>query len=226
MEKFKTGELISAESTMMNKRAYFENSSYILPSDDVADAAFGNKPQTRGRRRLGISGDRTVLAVKVDYANNVGTTVSMAQISESWFDTSSAVTSFKSQMEACSIGEVTVSKFTGTNIVNGVINVNTNTVFDQTASMYDIGDAARIVVEDALSALPDQLALCLPPSQADEYNELAGYAYSNSHFSAYYDEWCLHIATQMHGELLYAEQLVIYDMFQLNFPFYRYRSRT
>lgn len=228
LEKFKTGELISAESTMlMNEKAYFENSSYVLPSDDLADAAFGHKPNARNRRRLGISGDYSVLAVRLDYANGISTTASMAQISESWFETSSTVTSFKSQMEACSYDAVTVSKFTGTNIVNGVINVdNTDTVFDQSASIYDIGDAARIVVEDVLSALPDHLALCLPPSSSDEYNEVAGYAYSNSYFSAYNDEFCLDIATQMHGELLYAEQLVIYDMFQLNFLFYRYRSRT
>lgn len=207
LERFKTGELISAESTMMNKKAHFENSSYVLPSDDVADAAFGHKPNARNRRRLGISGDRTVLAVRLDYANSVGTTASMTQISEGWFDTSSTFTSFKSQTEACSYGEVTVSKFTGANIVNGVINVdNTATVFDQTASIYEIGDAARIVVENALSALPDHLALCLPPSTSEAYNEIAGYAYVNSHFSAYNDEFCLHTATQMHGKLLYAEQ--------------------
>ena len=207
LEKFKTGELISAESTMMNKNAYFENSSYVLPSDNVADAAFGHKPNAKNRRRLGVSGDRTVLAVRLDYANNISTTASMTQISESWFDTSSAVTSFKSQIEACSYEEVTVSKFTGTNIVNGVMNIdNTDTVFDQTANIDDIASAAWIVVEDALSALPDHLALCLPPSSSDEYNAVAGTAYSNHYLSYYNDEFCLHTATQMHGKLLYAEQ--------------------
>lgn len=186
----------------MHKEAFVEDSYFVLPSDDVADAAFGHKPKARGRRILGISGDRTVLAVRLKYAGGVSTTASMAEISDRWFETSSDVPSFKSQVEACSNDAVTASMFSGANVVDGVIEVDmTDTTFNETANIFDVGEEAWDATEEVLSGLPDHLALCLPPSSNDEYNEVAGWAYFNHYLSAYNDDICLHTSTQLHGEL-------------------------
>ncbi|GFH59676.1 hypothetical protein CTEN210_16152 [Chaetoceros tenuissimus] len=193
LSKFKKGELHSAESTLMHEGAYYEGDSLVLPSESIAKAEFGQNIHSRGRRRLAISGTRTYLAVRVIGADKA-TTASISEISNEWFGTYGDPVNYKSQIEACSYNAVTVSKFTGSGVTEGVTTVTiSNTVSG--ASDDTIRDAADLAVSNLGLGNPDHTILCLPPGTSGGW---IGYAYIDWDLSVFNDNWCLYPSIQMH----------------------------
>ncbi|GFH59674.1 hypothetical protein CTEN210_16150 [Chaetoceros tenuissimus] len=193
LSRFKKGELHSAESTLMHEGAFYEGNTLVLPSDGVAKAEFGQNTNSRSRRRLAISGTRTYLAVRV-IATDSSPTPTTSQISDEWFGTSGDPVNYKSQIEACSYNAVTVSKFTGSGVTNGVVTAN---IFTSVGGKDDgdIADLAETAVNNLNLGNPDHTILCLPPGTSGSW---IGWAYVNSDISVYNDDWCLYPSIQMH----------------------------
>ena len=193
LSKFKKGELHSAESTLMHEGAFYEGNTLVLPSESIAKAEFGHHAHSRRRRRLAISGSRTYLAVRV-VATDSSPTPSISQISDEWFGTSGDPVNYKSQIEACSYNAVTVSKFTGSGITEGVTTVSISNTVSGTSDGV-IRDAADLAVSNLGLGSPDHTILCLPPGTSGSW---IGYAYIDWDLSVFNDNWCLYPSIQMH----------------------------
>ena len=193
LSKFKKGELHSAESTLMHEGAFYEENTLVLPRESIAKAEFGHQIHSRGRRRLAISGSRTYLAVRIIGAD-AATTASISQISDEWFGTYGDPVNYKSQIEACSYNAVTVSKFTGSGVTEGVTTVSISNTVSGTSDGV-IRDAADLAVSNLGLGSPDHTILCIPPGTSGNW---IGYAYIDWDLSVFNDNWCLYPSIQMH----------------------------
>lgn len=177
----------------MHEGAFYEANTLVLPSDSVAKAEFGQNTHSRRRRRLAVSGARTFLAVRV-VATDSSPTPTISQISDEWFGTYGDPVNFKSQIEACSYNTVSVSKFTGSGVTEGVVTANIGTSVTGKDDGY-IADLAATAVNNLNLGNPDHTILCLPPGTSGDW---IGWAYIDSDISVYNDDWCLYPSIQMH----------------------------
>lgn len=158
------------------------------------------------RRHLGVSGTKTVVAVKVTSTAGTGTPTSYgwstAQLSDFVFGTDGDEGNLKSQYEACSYGKLRIehpANQNGTGLINGAIEIEvSNPVGD--------GDRAiRNAVTEAINArfeiakptdLADYWMYCLPPEVMGPTS--IAYAHIDSWLSVYNNKWCNRLSAQMH----------------------------
>lgn len=193
LKRFEDGHLVSGESTLVHKGAYFVGGEMlVLPS--MKDATFGRKSNRKLRSRRLVSGTRTYMPVRIT-ATDASTSSSAATISNKWFGNGADALNYKSQIEACSYGAVNVQKYAGSGVVNGVADI--------TVSTSVIGRDDSVVVNAATAVLgtlglrngPDHVILCIPPGSSGNW---IGYAYINSDLSVYNNQWCNYPSIQMH----------------------------
>jgi len=157
------------------------------------------------RRKLAIvTGEKTVLVVRVVSNNGTGPSTSSNEesVSNKVFGNDIDPVNLASQYKACSHGKLNIIKApdrTGksTSISNGVVTVTVSTTTGE-------GDVAmRNAITNELNSefdvshpteLADHAMYCLPPETMGGI----AYAFINSWMSVYSDEWCNSVSAQMH----------------------------
>lgn len=150
------------------------------------------------RQLVSRSGTLKTLVVRVSDRNNVEPDANIAKLNNDVFDDA---VSLKTQTEACSYGKLKIEPFRGNTpsnkyISNGIVDVKID---------YDINGGADGMDQAALRAANEQLGdlsnsmfdlvmFCFPPGKS---NFLA-FAYPNSKYSFYNNEWCGYVGAQMH----------------------------
>lgn len=146
------------------------------------------------RRQLAQTGTRTVLAVRVR-SNGSWTVSTSSQISDNIFGTGNDVINLKSQMEGCSHNQLIIQPASGTDIDDGVIEIDLD---NAGTNIYNLEDDVENALENKfggkLSDHWDHVMMCLPPNTGDDW---IGYGYINGEKTVYNDDWCNYPSIQM-----------------------------
>jgi hypothetical protein len=160
-----------------------------------------------------FEGKKTVLAIRVEAANNKTTSVDEVSLSDSIFGNGVDTTNLASQYNDCSHGKFSFkavpdrsgeSRSSGkVDIVNGVatVRIPSVTVSQGTAVMRNAisKELNAIFGTKNPSELADYVMYCLPPGTfaSGTYSPI-GYAYYNNWLSVFNNEWCTSVSLQMH----------------------------
>ncbi len=183
---FRTGEIISAHTTLMKVGANFDEEGNLI-LENLSDVQFGGEGGTGGsRRKLAVIGNKTFLAIRV-IANDASTTSSSSEISDAWYGTNGDRVNFKSQYEACSFNQFKVEPFNSGNVTDGVLTV---TIARNVVGVSDsiVRNAVATEATNNLGDLEskfDHVMLCLPPGTSGGW---IAYAYVNHWLSVYNDK--------------------------------------
>lgn len=181
LEKLKNGNLISGESTLMQEGAYFDEDEAALIVDEYADLEFGRRKNSQSRRKLAVTGTKSMLALRV-VAPDSATSATESQISNAWYGTNGDPLNLKSQYEACSYGKVTMNPANTNQVSNGVYTVN----IAQTATGVDNSLIRSAAVNEGNAQLGnmqsqfDFVMVCVPPGTNGGW---IAYAYGNWYLS-------------------------------------------
>lgn len=211
----KKGDLIPGESTLDPVGAAFNAHGLTFPPGlDIAAAVRknGNNSKKQNKnRRLALTGVNTILVVKVIDVNNKQRSESCSMIGDNIFGTQEDPVNLKSQMSACSFGQLSIQPGSipagsipaGEDSAPGVIQVQIDIALDGGLDRYNIHNAVTAKVQEKLNII-------LP----GPYNQVmyvlekcytgcgwAAYAYINSWMSVYQNDYYKQVAIQMHGEL-------------------------
>lgn len=122
--------------------------------------------------------------------------VSQEEISESTFGKG---VSLATQMNRCPNGKLEFVPAQGANIQDGVgeLQLNENTI---NVPPKNLQTALREAFADRFGAEDehDLIAFCLPEGTADSGREWIAYAYRDTKFSYYLNEWCASLMSKMH----------------------------
>ena len=196
----------SGESTLTVTEAFVDTDSPRMYIPENAHISLGNATtvETRmqkRRRSLTSTGPSTTgvlkaLVIRVIDKKNLQPTISVKKLVDDVFEDN---VSLSSQTDACSYGKLKIEPFkgntpSGKQIDNGVVNVKMN---------YDSNDGSALD-QAAMRAATDQLGdlndpmfdlvmFCFPPG-----SPFVAFAYPNSKYSFYNDQWCGYVSAQMH----------------------------
>jgi hypothetical protein len=137
------------------------------------------------------------LVVRVQNGNGVGPDATVAQLKESVFDDA---VSLKTQYDACSYGKLKIQPFvgrtdTGIWINNGVVSIKADyTGSDRGHMQQKVFEKAKERLGDLDNEKYDLIMFCFPPGTGD----WLAYAFVDSKYSFYNNEWCGYVSTQMH----------------------------
>jgi len=197
-EKVSNGELHSAvDSIALPPGSMEHNGKVIVPPGGNVEIRQGAR-----LRRLAVTGEKTVLAVRI-VANDASTSSSEAVIRNEVFGIGGDAVNLRSQYLACSHGLLKFKpkegEVGGVTITGGVttvtININVNGVSDATVrNAASSALAAKFGVSSA-SSIADYVMLCIPPGTSGGW---IAYAYINSWLSVYNNNWCNYPSGQMH----------------------------
>lgn len=193
----------SGETTLTVSEAIVDTDSPRMFIPEDARIAVGIAPtvatrtEVRQRRLTKTTGVLNTLVIRVSDKNNVQPDASISRLRNDVFEDA---VSLKTQTEACSYGKVEIKPFKGNTpsnqyIGNGVIDVQID---------YTIGSGDEGMDQAALKAANEQLGdlddpmfdlimFCFPPG-----GNFLAFAYPNSKYSFYNNEWCGFVAAQMH----------------------------
>ena len=205
LSKFNSGKIVSGQSTFLLDGAYYDDdaSSLIVPSLD--GAIYGEDPVGSSRRLAETIGTKEMVAIRI-VANDVSTTASESEISDSWFGTYGDPVNLKTQIEACSFKKLVMNAAETDEVSDGVYTVTIP---------YDVNGAKNAIIRNAAIAaaekdlgglMPqfDHVMLCIPPGTRGSW---IAYAYVNFFMSVYNDEWCTFVSGQMHGKYFESSSL-------------------
>eukprot|EP00557_Chaetoceros_sp_GSL56_P003157 CAMPEP_0176495950 /NCGR_PEP_ID=MMETSP0200_2-20121128/10937_1 /TAXON_ID=947934 /ORGANISM="Chaetoceros sp., Strain GSL56" /LENGTH=522 /DNA_ID=CAMNT_0017893877 /DNA_START=1696 /DNA_END=3260 /DNA_ORIENTATION=- len=211
--KMKTGELVSDESTLKfgNGIQVGPNGVFVPPGLEIA---LGKRPFSppglqhafgRSRNLAIVDGDKPILVVKVVDAVGKARAESLSTISDDVFGTFGDPVNLKSQMFACSFGQLNILPATENqvsnkgNIVNGVMQVTIPVTLE--------GNSRSTIRNAVTTEVQNVLGLTLPgPFQQVMYVlencyvdcGWAAYAYINSWNSVYQGGYYKQVGVQMH----------------------------
>lgn len=174
----------------------------VNPGLDVAAAVRQNGQ--RRTRKLQTLGDKPILVVKVTDSDDVTRPESAAEISDDIFGTLGDPVNLKSQMAACSFGQLNIIPGTiepaSLEAAPGVIEVTIPVSF-QSGDKYhiqnEITDAVQSLLGITLPGPYEQVMYVMDSCLACNY---VAYAYANSWLSVYRAGNYKKVAVQMHGE--------------------------
>ena len=164
-----------------------------------------NAGNRQGRKLATLTGDKTVVGVRVVTSCNDQTTSSEADLTSYIFDDA---VNLSKQYKACSHDQLNfikpsdaVSSNTAlaSNIVDGVLTVNIN----RCATAEEDDSVMRNEITEAINSafgvsspteIADHFMYCLPPNT---FGGIA-YAYFNHWMSVYKDDWCNYVSAQLH----------------------------
>ena len=196
---FENGVLKSGRSTLFDKNGMFNDNGDELEIDDLDAIEIGENDE---RRRLAtVTGTKEMLALRV-VAADTSTSSSAATISDRWFGTSGDLVNLKSQMSACSFGQLTCNA--ANKVTSGGPSI-TNGVYTVTISNNVNGEADSVIREAIISQATadlgnlelqfDHIMICVPPGTAGSW---IAYAYVDWYLSVYNNDWCNYVSAQMH----------------------------
>lgn len=193
----------SGETTLTVSEAIIDTDSPRMFIPEDARVAVGivstvtTRTEVRQRRLTKTIGVLNTLVIRVSDKHNVQPDASIDRLKNDVFDDAS---SLKTQTEACSYGKVEIKPFQGNTpnnkyISNGIVDVKID---------YSIGSGDDGMDQAALKAANEQLGdlndpmfdlimFCFPPG-----NNFLAFAYPNSKYSFYNNQWCGFVAAQMH----------------------------
>lgn len=194
----------SGQSTLTVSEAYVDTDSprmYIPQNAHVSVGDARIEPRTEKRRRHLSGPDKEgtlkALVVRVVDKNGVAPTKGLGHLADKVFTDD---VSLKSQTEACSYGKLKIEPFVGTTpsnrrITNGATSIQMD--YDMTSLEPGMDQAALRAAREELGNLNDPrfdlVMFCFPPT-----TKFLAFAYPNSKYSFYNDEWCTFNAAQMH----------------------------
>lgn len=144
-------------------------------------------------------GELRTLVVRLTDKNNVAVTSDVNQLINDVFTDSS---SLKTQTEGCSYGKLKIEPFRGNTpsnyyINNGVVDVKMD--FDMNGDVSGWEQAGLKAAKNLLGNLEDPMfdliMVCSPPSPKSNF---LAFAFPNSKYSFYNNEWCGYVSGQMH----------------------------
>jgi hypothetical protein len=197
-------ELASGDEVILPAEATMEGSHKV----NVHGKRVGKPPNAgnrQGRKLATLTGDKTVVGVRVVTSCNDSTTSNAADLQQYIFD--DAVNLAK-QYKACSHDKLNIIKpanrasgntAVASDIVNGIVTVNINRCV--TADADD-----GVMRNEITSAINTAFGVSAPTQIADHFmyclpdNTFGGiaYAYMNSWMSVYKDSWCNYVSAQLH----------------------------
>ena len=209
--------IITSGETLLGHSAglpFDGESIFVPPGLQIADAV---RQGPKGRRLAVVTGNKPILVVKVTDMNGLARTESVSVISDDVFGTISDPVNLKSQMAACSFGQLNViagnppTNSAGSNEeAPGVIQVTIPVSLNNT----------RAVVRNAITTeAQTKLGFTLPgPYQQVMYVVhscivdcgWAAYAYVNSWNSVYQGTYYKQVGVQMHGKIFICALIDVY----------------
>jgi hypothetical protein len=192
----------SGKSMMTVSEAFIDTDSprMYIPEDAHVEVGIASTEATRTEKRRHLAtthGTLKTLVIRVSDKNNVVPDSSVSELKNDIFDDA---VSLKTQTDACSYGKLKIEPFQGNtptnvNIQNGIVDVKID--FDITTDDQGMDQAALKAANQQLGDLNDPMfglvMFCFPPGR----NFLA-FAYPNSKYSFYNNQWCGYVSAQMH----------------------------
>jgi len=186
-------QAILPAGTMINEQS---GKMTIPPGLQVSFEQRSDNTPWGDRRRLAVTGTRSVLVVRIEAADAT-TGFSEAALSDSVFGTSGDAVNLKSQFTACSHDVLNFQEATGTGIIGGATTVTVSTSTSEGDSA--MRNAATTALNDKFGVssptqIADHVMYCLPPAT------MTGIAYAGvySWYSVYRNEWCNYVSVQLH----------------------------
>lgn len=204
-DKLKRGDLVSDSTTLKFEDGFKISDKAVHVPKEKTGLALGKKKKGAGNRHLAIvSGDKPILVVKVKDVNGLERSETSSQISDDVFGTINDPVNLKSQMSACSFGQL--------NITPGLVNdPDPNEVAPGVIEVQigiSLTNNDRYTIRNAVtSAVTTKLGHGLPgPYQQVMYVlencytdcGWAAYAYINSWNSVYQSHYYKQTGVQMH----------------------------
>ena len=208
-DKFDTGQLVSAISTLQFGEDFEVSSDEIRIPSNIENFSFGSRNSNNGRNqqffgKKKIEGDKNVLVVKVRDSQNRAVPDTTDQISDNVFGTSGDPLNLKSQMNACSFDKV--------DMVPGEAGIHTKSpgVIEVQINMSLVGNG-RFTIMNAVTLAVQQLLEQALPAQYDNVMYVlencygadcnwGAYANRNSWLSVYQKHHYKQVAVQLHGK--------------------------
>ena len=193
----------SGKSVMTVSKAFVDTDSprMYIPEDaliEVNSIARTERSRRENRRHLTSNhGTLKTLVIRVSDKNDIGPDLSVSKLKNDIFDDA---VSLKTQTDACSYGKLQIEPFKGktpsnVNINNGIIDVKMD--FDIITDDQGMDQAALKAANMLLGDLNDPMfglvMFCIPPG-----GNFVAFAYPNSKYSFYNNEWCGYVSAQMH----------------------------
>ncbi len=208
--KLDSGELVSDESTIL-----LEGSGITLGNGRIhippgREIALGKRNANANRRLAVVTGDKPILVVKV--TDSVGKVVpqSTAQVGDDIFGTNGDPVNLKSQMSACSFGQLNI--IAGNPPINSAgSNEVAPGVIEVTIPIPLEGNDRGVIRNAVTTAAQSKLGFNLPGPYQQVMYVLEGcyqdcgwaaYAYINSWNSVYQGPYYYQTGVQMHGKLI------------------------
>jgi hypothetical protein len=201
----RNGRIIPGQSKLEHGagRRFNSKKFFIPPGFDVAKNVRQNKSQSEiGTRRLGVTGTKSILVVRVTDSSNLVHTDSAVDMSANIFGSASDTLNLKSQMNDCSMGNLS--------IVEGDLSPENEAapgVLDVTINI-PLEGSDRAEIRNAITTeVQTKLGITLPGPYANVlyilegcYSECgwAGYAYVNSWNSVYQGNFYKNVGVGMH----------------------------
>jgi len=193
----------SGKSVMTVSEAFVDTDSprMYIPDDarvEVNKIARTERSRRENRRHLASNhGTLKTLVIRVSDKNDVGPDLSVSRLKNDIFDDA---VSLKTQTDACSYGKLQIEPFKGktpsnVNINNGIVDVKID--LDITTTDQGLDQAALKAANEQLGDLNDPMfglvMFCFPPGR-----NFVAFAYPNSKYSFYNNQWCGYVSAQMH----------------------------
>jgi len=129
------------------------------------------------------------------------TTSSIDELRSDVFGDENDQYNFKTQMAGCSVNRVIIEKATGTNINDGVVEIDVETTDNEITDYSKMEDICVSALEtlfntDDLRTVADLIMICQPPKV--DFTYFSAYAYFNSPLSFYWDAYCTLPDLDMH----------------------------
>lgn len=211
------GEIFTVEGlSREDEETLASGDDIILPPEatmsgntiNVRGKAVGRPPNAgtrQGRKLAELTGDKTVVGVRVVTSCNDQTTATEAQLTSYIFD--DAVNLAK-QYKACSHDQLNIIKpnnrssndtSKASSIINGVLTVNINQCVATGSDDINMRNEITNQINAAFGVaspteIADHFMYCLPPSSMGGI----AYAFMNSWMSVYKNDWCNYVSAQMH----------------------------
>lgn len=154
------------EESIESNRMYVQNTATIIVGDSEQKKAKAAESENGGRKLA--AAPRKVLVVRVNNSSDGRkTSASASQLTNDIFDDA---VSLKSQYAACSYGELTFDKATGSNVVGGVVSVDLNSKVNGVSSdtvRDQMKAAADSKIGTNVQTAYNHVMFCLPPGTVD-----------------------------------------------------------
>jgi len=193
----------SGQFTLLDPQAEINGGSLELVDQDVEKTVKPKGNNGKGNRNLAVvTGNKTVLVVRVIGPDSTTPTFNMGNLSNYVFGTSGDQVNLKKQYAACSYNRLVFNPATHANVVNGVVEV---TISQNVSGVENSNVRNAVSNSNELKAKLgndwqskfNHVMYCVPPGTISGTSGWIAYAYVDSWLSVY-NNWCTYVSGQMH----------------------------